>query len=1038
MREDGHSISAIDKEAKEQEQQGAAKRVIALSHLNPKGKAYQALEALDKGEGDTKDNIVKVAQKVGEIRKQNSHLTDAHENELFEHFVKDADNIPTDKELNDQNSLINRSIASVRFDNKEPLNLQKFTPKSGARLQWEKEKAEIENQLTDLKKAVNPNKTTGWTGLKERAISSLSKSNSKSDINQAEKEFNDNKGGIKDNYNNLLAKKKTELSVVQNKLAKHLLQEKNVIEVDKAQISLFNATTETKEVTPEQKEAANKILDFLKKKIPFISFITDAKEYAETLKEILGGNSVRLQALQKQYDFLFNGKSVADISGKEFEKKEGVTLKQQINNFFNSIGNKANSVFGEVTLDNKAFKDDSFHGLGREKVITFKALPEILKNGIEVLPMGKHKAGENTTSGMIAAPITIDGKEYVAVAVVRQNLEGNKRLYVHEVTLKEKLLDGSSKPALLENPTQATNQGAVAKVLKDIVDAKNNPLRFASQNFMFGQPNVQYTQKWDERAKKAGFIKDITETNPKVTGNDYFFSTKGTFEETTIDEFDKIDAPEINPPHSVSSYKIKDGYLYRCSNHWGTVATCTWLLADGDGNLKNGTGKHKGEYTVGKVKLSDLSRKSGVNIFEVPKGTKKTFHGLTQEQYIEKYGNKNVEDLFEKYGVYTFEDAVKMMPLDGVRLDREVINTARKKPIRKYEGDLKVDNEYIDSDFAVVAWENENVEIVFVKNYYNSPIVVLVDKSSGASIGRISTDRSEYKIGDKIITAYRVMNANIYSARGQGYGQKMYQALIDFADADVSAIYSPNSSRINRAEVPHIWKNKLGAETMNYGDYVVRFLSTPQGDILGFVHNGKIYLDPTKLTPKTLAEEFTHIQQQALRLAARKGDKQAKKIVSAWDKATNRVADEFIKGVQGDKMSEYVRDLLNLLGITKAEMASEVYQRQPNENAAAYKTRLQDELWAKAQKPEFAKHLEKLSNENKLTYTTRKIYEALKDFAKYIGKQLGIYNEKEWSKLSLSELIGRTNKELSSDKWLKALGIRQGVSEGIPMFNIVC
>ena len=205
---------------------------------------------------------------------------------------------------------------------------------------------------------------------------------------------------------------------------------------------------------------------------------------------------------------------------------------------------------------------------------------------------------------------------------------------------------------------------------------------------------------------------------------------------------------------------------------------------------------------------------------------------------------------------------------------------------------------------------------------------------------------------------------------------------------------------------------------INKGGNVINFLSTSQGEVYGFVSEGKMYLDPAKLTSELVTEEFTHIQQQALRLAAKQGDKKAQKIVSAWDNATNRVADEFIKGVRGNNMSEYVRDLLNLLGITKAEMASEVYQKQPNESAAAYKTRLQDELWAKAQKPEFAKHLEKLASENKLTAITRKIYEALKDFYRYV---INRFTNEDLSKLSLLELIKRANRELTKGNWLSVL-----------------
>lgn len=169
--------------------------------------------------------------------------------------------------------------------------------------------------------------------------------------------------------------------------------------------------------------------------------------------------------LMEQYNFLFNGEPVCMLTGREFEVQEGKTLKQQVNDFFDDIGNKSPSVFGEILLDNKAFKADSAHGLSREKIAAFKALPAVLKSGIAILPFEEHKKG--VKSGMIAAPIGINAKNYVAVAVIR----GDKnRLYVHEVTLTKKLLSDSSNPA--QQSLQANPVGDIAKVLQNIVAAK--------------------------------------------------------------------------------------------------------------------------------------------------------------------------------------------------------------------------------------------------------------------------------------------------------------------------------------------------------------------------------------------------------------------------------------------------------------------------------------------------------------------------------------------------------------------------------------
>jgi hypothetical protein len=184
--------------------------------------------------------------------------------------------------------------------------------------------------------------------------------------------------------------------------------------------------------------------------------------------------------LQEQRTFLLSSEPVARLSGEEFARIEGMTLKEQVTAFFSAIGNTSKSVFGDVLLDDKAFKNDSAHGLSREKIASFKAIPQILGKGIAILPMAEHKKG--VISGMIAAPIVIAEQEYIAVAVIR----GDKnRLYVHEVTLKgslkEKILESSSNPARvglqatyqgLSPSDSITAKGNVAKVLQKVISAK--------------------------------------------------------------------------------------------------------------------------------------------------------------------------------------------------------------------------------------------------------------------------------------------------------------------------------------------------------------------------------------------------------------------------------------------------------------------------------------------------------------------------------------------------------------------------------------
>jgi hypothetical protein len=377
------------------------------------------------------------------------------------------------------------------------------------------------------------------------------------------------------------------------------------------------------------------------------------------------------------------------------------------------------------------------------------------------------------------------------------------------------------------------------KIRKDFESAveKEEENKIFFQVLRFGDPNVYFTREHDARAKKAGLLKDISETNPDVTENDYWLATKGVFGEIELSEYENIDAKEINPPGSKSFYKIKDGVLYRKSDHWGKIiATCSWLLANNKGVLYFNTGESQGIYKTAKIKLSELKRKQGVvNIFEPPKGTKKTFKGMTIEE-LAKFTDKPIDEAektVNEFGVYLFSDVIKNMPLDGVYLDHEIINTKRKEPLRtigerNYWDDantklLMSDSNHTESKL-VIAFEDDNFIIAFGKDYYNNAIVSLIDKASNREVGMVRGTRIDYKIDGQILSAYGI-DSNI-GVTGKGYGTKMYEALRDFSDEDIRALVSLGNRRQNFGSVPRIW-DKMGAEKPygNRGDYFVRLMS---------------------------------------------------------------------------------------------------------------------------------------------------------------------------------------------------------------------
>lgn len=122
---------------------------------------------------------------------------------------------------------------------------------------------------------------------------------------------------------------------------------------------------------------------------------------------------------------------VAEMDGSEFAKG-AVGIFDQVAEFFNSIGNKVtNSILGDVVIDRRGVKDPVSHGLGRNKAIAFKAVPDVIQNG-KIIDYQKNWKGRGYDTVVLAAPVTIKGEPYYeGVVLIRP--QDNQRFYLHEV-----------------------------------------------------------------------------------------------------------------------------------------------------------------------------------------------------------------------------------------------------------------------------------------------------------------------------------------------------------------------------------------------------------------------------------------------------------------------------------------------------------------------------------------------------------------------------------------------------------------------------
>ncbi len=189
--------------------------------------------------------------------------------------------------------------------------------------------------------------------------------------------------------------------------------------------------------------------------------------------------------------YILEGEPASSIENKKIMAKPGQTFRQAVAELFQTQGGKADSAFGEVLLDPTGVSNDIQHGMGPIKNATFASVKDVLEKGRVILPMGYYEtSGKKQMTGFIAAPINIDGERYVCVVGVIRNKKDNK-LYIHEAFSMKKLqLDAASNVVHDGEAVSPHPAGAVAKLVKNILTAKNSS-KIVDEN---GEPLVVYHQ----------------------------------------------------------------------------------------------------------------------------------------------------------------------------------------------------------------------------------------------------------------------------------------------------------------------------------------------------------------------------------------------------------------------------------------------------------------------------------------------------------------------------------------------------------------
>lgn len=130
-----------------------------------------------------------------------------------------------------------------------------------------------------------------------------------------------------------------------------------------------------------------------------------------------------------------NMKPVATLSGNEFSKSK-TDLVTQVTDYFDEIGGYVNTEYGNIELTKSGVKSSIGHGIGRNKAIAFKAVPDVLKEG-KIIDFQKNWKNRGYDTAVFAAPIKIADKDYFMAAVIVVEAERNS-YYLHEVAIQEK------------------------------------------------------------------------------------------------------------------------------------------------------------------------------------------------------------------------------------------------------------------------------------------------------------------------------------------------------------------------------------------------------------------------------------------------------------------------------------------------------------------------------------------------------------------------------------------------------------------------
>ena len=177
---------------------------------------------------------------------------------------------------------------------------------------------------------------------------------------------------------------------------------------------------------------------------------------------------------------------VTEITGKEFQS-DGVPLTDKVPAYWQGSyqGGVVSPELGRVVLDKEGVKSSMGHGIGALKAAAFYAVPEVIQKG-KVFDRQQNWKGRGYDTAVLAAPISIAGKEYICEVIVEQR-PNRQGFYLHEVEVKEKL--GNVFKTATQGSTRQASRSILALRDAEVNTIWENCSKVVDEN---GEPLVVY------------------------------------------------------------------------------------------------------------------------------------------------------------------------------------------------------------------------------------------------------------------------------------------------------------------------------------------------------------------------------------------------------------------------------------------------------------------------------------------------------------------------------------------------------------------